>query len=529
MAQDYFGIVTRTGHGLITAAMAGGQPVNLTHIALGDGGGNPISPTEDMTELVHEVHRAPINSLLQDSDNAAVLLAEVVLPSNVGGFYVREAGVFDEDGNLVAVAKTPESYKPELVEGSGTELALRIPLVLANVEAVTIKIDPTVVLASRSHVAAEVAAHDGDAGAHGALLAPVIAVIDDHVARVDNPHGVTPAQLGAAQADHTHDGLFLDPVARGNAAINALHCAALRAQVGPASMIDGVEDDYGDEGGISSKTNMVHYPERLFANQSVSEMGTIDGAYTGSNGTALTSGRKYGGYRFVPTVNFSAQKAVAAFGSVSAGQVKANLYVLGNPTPIATSGAVGVSAPGETQFPFGAAVSLTTASTYVLEFEWISGSYNFEFTSTPAVGLTIQNVVIEASHLYQIYYDNNASVSEPMCIGFEALTTSESAQLVSATPVAGALAPPEAMALTLLMRPLDSVTVNTDLTAHVSRDGGTTWTQISLAAQTLLDNLQVLTGEADVTAQPSGTDPRYKIDCLNHRGLELEGAVIQWR
>ena len=168
---NYFGLVTRAGHGLIAAALAGGTTVQLTHIALGDGGGAPVSPTESMTALVNEVHRAPINTLEQDAENPALMWAEVVLPAGVGGWYVREAGVLDVGGTLVAVASTPESYKPLLAEGSGSELALKLPLVLTNTAAVTLKIDPTVVLASREHVAARVAAHNVAPDTHADLRA----------------------------------------------------------------------------------------------------------------------------------------------------------------------------------------------------------------------------------------------------------------------------------------------------------------------------------------------------------------------
>ncbi|WP_051445408.1 phage tail protein [Desulfocurvus vexinensis] len=208
---NYFGLVTRAGHGLIAAALAGGTTVQLTHIALGDGGGAPVSPTEGMTALVNEVHRAPINTLEQDAENPALMWAEVVLPAGVGGWYVREAGVLDADGTLVAVASTPESYKPLLAEGSGSELALKLPLVLTNTATVTLKIDPTVVLASREHVAARVAAHNVAPDTHAdlrALAAAAGGVADAHAGRRDNPHEVTAAQVvGLGLATATAPGL----------------------------------------------------------------------------------------------------------------------------------------------------------------------------------------------------------------------------------------------------------------------------------------------------------------------------------
>ncbi|WP_461210390.1 phage tail protein [Desulfocurvus sp. DL9XJH121] len=196
MAGNFYGVVTRTGHGLITAALASGTRVNLTHIALGDGGGAAVAPSEEMQALVNEVHRAPINTLAQDPANAALIWAEVVLPANVGGWYIREAGILDEEGNLVAVAGTPESYKPALAEGSGSEFVLRLPLVLTNTESVILKIDPTVVLASREHVAVAVAEHNAAADAHADIRAEAQAG-SDHADRRDNPHVVTAVQVEA--------------------------------------------------------------------------------------------------------------------------------------------------------------------------------------------------------------------------------------------------------------------------------------------------------------------------------------------
>lgn len=256
MAQKYFGIVTRIGHGLITAALASGTTVHLTHVALGDGGGAPVAPTEDMLALVNEVHRAPINTLAQDAQNPALMWAEVVLPSNVGGWYVREAGILDDAGNLVAVAATPESYKPELAEGSGSEFVLKLPLVLTNTDAVTLKIDPTVVLASREHVAAMVAAHDEDGTAHAALRAAIEAAAhggDEHAARRDNPHVVTRQQIGAAAAEHTHT-----PEQAG--AAPAAHVAATNnphsvtaAQVGAATAGHTHDERYYTEAEVNAR------------------------------------------------------------------------------------------------------------------------------------------------------------------------------------------------------------------------------------------------------------------------------------
>ncbi len=152
MANTYYTLLTQAGQASIANAIALGQQVTLTHMAVGDGNGSPTVPKETQTELVQEVYRAAINQLLTDPDNPNYLIAEMIVPTNVGGWFVREVGLFDEDDNLLAIANFPETYKPKLEEGSGRDLIIRIILQVQSTDAITLKIDPTIVLASQAWV-----------------------------------------------------------------------------------------------------------------------------------------------------------------------------------------------------------------------------------------------------------------------------------------------------------------------------------------------------------------------------------------
>lgn len=150
----YYTLLTKIGQARIANAVALNQKVNLTYMAVGDGNGNPTTPNENQTALVREKYRATINQLTVDTDNPNYLVAEMIVPTNVGGWSIYEVGVFDDQNQLIAVANFPATYKPELVEGSGRDLIVRIIIQVSNTSVVTLKIDPAITLASQAWVAA---------------------------------------------------------------------------------------------------------------------------------------------------------------------------------------------------------------------------------------------------------------------------------------------------------------------------------------------------------------------------------------
>ncbi len=177
MTQKYYAIVTNLGAAKIANAAALGTKLNITQMAVGDGGGSLPTPDASQTGLVNEVRRAAINSLSVDAANASQIIAEQIIPETEGGFWIREMGLFDAEGTLIAVCNTPETYKPALQEGSGRTQTVRMILIVNSTDAITLKIDPSVVLATRKYVddkAIEVRAYADS------LMAKHLAAADPH-------------------------------------------------------------------------------------------------------------------------------------------------------------------------------------------------------------------------------------------------------------------------------------------------------------------------------------------------------------
>ncbi|MFL1388077.1 phage tail protein [Pseudomonas tritici] len=150
---DYYTLLTDAGIAYETACKAAGVPIKLAQISVGDGNGAVYNPDVSAKALKREVWRGPLNALFQDEKNANWLMAEVTIPSDVGGWYVREAGLWTDTGILYAVVKYPESYKPVLAtSGSGKEFYIRSIFETSNAAIVTLLIDDTVVKATRAWV-----------------------------------------------------------------------------------------------------------------------------------------------------------------------------------------------------------------------------------------------------------------------------------------------------------------------------------------------------------------------------------------
>ncbi|OEZ67461.1 hypothetical protein JAB5_54020 [Janthinobacterium sp. HH103] len=150
--STYFAILTQVGEAKLANAIALGQTLKLKKMGVGDGNGTLPVPDRGQKALVREVHRADLNKLDKDPDNTSQIIAEQVLPENVGGWWMRELGIYDEAGDLCAVANCPPSYKPLMAEGSGRMQVVRIVLIVASTAAIELKIDPSIVLATRKYV-----------------------------------------------------------------------------------------------------------------------------------------------------------------------------------------------------------------------------------------------------------------------------------------------------------------------------------------------------------------------------------------
>ncbi|MFP7409871.1 phage tail protein [Aeromonas veronii] len=159
MSAIYFAIPTNAGQAKISNALALGVPLKITHMAVGDGNGQPVTPDPAQTKLVREQRRAPLNALFQDPLNPAQLVAQQIIPENEGGWWIHEVGLFDESGTLIAIANAPPTYKPQMSEGSGRTQGINVVLIVSDTSAVELKIDPAVVLATRKYVDDVMKAH----------------------------------------------------------------------------------------------------------------------------------------------------------------------------------------------------------------------------------------------------------------------------------------------------------------------------------------------------------------------------------
>ncbi|HFW6842926.1 TPA: phage tail protein, partial [Escherichia coli] len=152
MSTKFYTLLTDIGAAKLASAAALGVPLKITYMAVGDGGGVLPTPDAKQTALVNEKRRAALNMLYIDPQNSSQIIAEQVIPENEGGWWIREVGLFDESGALIAVGNCPESYKPQLAEGSGRTQTVRMVLITSSTDNITLKIDPAVVLATRKYV-----------------------------------------------------------------------------------------------------------------------------------------------------------------------------------------------------------------------------------------------------------------------------------------------------------------------------------------------------------------------------------------
>ncbi|EHU6837768.1 phage tail protein [Salmonella enterica] len=161
MSKKFKTIITTAGaEKLAAATVPGGKKVNLTAMAVGDGGGTLPEPDAGQTKLINEVWRHALNKVSQDNKNKNYIVAELVIPPDVGGFWMRELGLYDDAGTLIAVANMAESYKPKLAEGSGRAQTCRMVIIVSNVDSVALSIDATTVMATQDYVDDKLAEHE---------------------------------------------------------------------------------------------------------------------------------------------------------------------------------------------------------------------------------------------------------------------------------------------------------------------------------------------------------------------------------
>ena len=161
MSTKFKTVITTAGAAKLAAAtVPGGKKVTLSAMAVGDGNGKLPVPDAGQTKLVHEVWRHALNKVSVDNKNKNYIVAELVVPPEVGGFWMRELGLYDDAGTLIAVANMAESYKPELAEGSGRAQTCRMVIIVSNVASVELSIDAGTVMATQDYVDDKIAEHE---------------------------------------------------------------------------------------------------------------------------------------------------------------------------------------------------------------------------------------------------------------------------------------------------------------------------------------------------------------------------------
>jgi phage-related tail fiber protein len=192
-------VVTTLGQSRIAAAIAAGTDINITQLAVGDGNGKATTPVATQTKLVKEVYRTPLNSLKLDPTHGNWVIAEAVISASVGGFWMREMGLFADDGVLIAVCNMADTYKPTLAEGSGRTQTLRMVIAVSNTEVISLLIDDSVIMATEQYVNDLLAAHEKSRNhPDGTLTAKGFVQLSSSVSSTSEVLAATPKAVKAA-------------------------------------------------------------------------------------------------------------------------------------------------------------------------------------------------------------------------------------------------------------------------------------------------------------------------------------------
>jgi phage-related tail fiber protein len=222
---QFYTVLTETGQAKMANAIALGTTIEIAAMAVGDGGGALPNPDSNRETLVNELRRAAINRVEVDADNPSWLIVEQVLPPDDGGWTIREVGIFDTDGDLIGYGNYPETYKPTLDQGSGRTLTIRMVLEVSHTAAVTLRVDPSVVLATREHVDSEIDKH---------------AQSRNHPAATETAQGMLEIANDAEALEGEDDGRAMTPK-KVHAAFNQYGLGG-RVQLGASGSPDSLDD-----------------------------------------------------------------------------------------------------------------------------------------------------------------------------------------------------------------------------------------------------------------------------------------------
>ncbi|EAY7464848.1 hypothetical protein AC152_03990 [Salmonella enterica] len=268
-------IITDYGKQRLIAAMSpGGTKLTLTQMAVGDGGGNPTNPDTTSTALVNEVWRAAVNSVTVDKKHPNIIIVELLIPAEVGGFWVREAGIYDEFNKLVAICSLPASEKPLLEQGSGRAQTVRMTLIVSDTSIVNITIDSTTIMATNEYVDNSLEEHEKSRNHPDATLTEKgFTKLYSGVASIDETMAATPKAVKIAMdnasarlakernlADLTNIPLARQSLQLGNSAT---------LNVGTTQGTVAAGDDSRITGAMQKDQNLADVPDKALARQSL--------------------------------------------------------------------------------------------------------------------------------------------------------------------------------------------------------------------------------------------------------------------
>ena len=512
--STYYCILTEIGQAQVANAVALDQDVQLTAMAVGDGGGNPITPQTNMTELVNEVFRAQLNTLSVDPQDPGHVIAELVIPNNEGGWTVRECGLFNAAGDLFAVGSLPASDKPALGEGAGAELTVRMHLTMTTeqADAIEIKIDPTVVLASRGYVDESIATHGMDIDAHPDK-ADII-----HSHSIAEVVGLQTALDSKAAISHTH--VLKDLIARDGVILNAFRIAEY-TDVATGSLVEGYE----------------------WLLRSANELALTDCFYDAygplvTNVTPTSYDNPMGKGDRTGSVTISA--------SFSPGSGALSNALNGTDGDSAFTVPAGDVTGKRITFNFGTAQYISEVMLYISShqgnWKWQysdNGSswtdvINGEFYSGADLPAQAIPLIDAGAHRYWSILGVSGNSTNNWWREFEFKILAEASRqkmnmTATATANITASSQPDDATVYFIHQAVDSVIMGTDCKVFITRDGDTTWTEGTIELIANYDgSYQLYKADADLTGQPSGSSMNFKIETFNLTEQRAHGVAMQW-
>lgn len=202
--KTYGTLVTDIGTSLITEAVMEGEKINITHIAVGDGGGAYYQPTPSMTQLKNENWRSTINSVFVNEESPNMIDVIAVIPSDVGGWTIREMALFDENGNMIAICNTPDTEKVIITSGAAGEVEVTMHIEISNTGAISFVIDPTVIIATKRDIErhnASLKAHEGLFQSQSKAVSELAQQINTNFSNIQTEFNNKQTQINTLQSD----------------------------------------------------------------------------------------------------------------------------------------------------------------------------------------------------------------------------------------------------------------------------------------------------------------------------------------